>query len=267
MNNPTPNQPGKTPKQNPFFKPLVSKPVSWGCRGCLLCLLFGVFGIFGIFGMVFLISLIAPYKVHCISSSGTYNGGFMDQASADASYREHTSQGMSCSQSQSSENQTAKSFSTPENKTDIVSADEIKQTLAQNNNIPIESVTCPNTVANKTNPYDCTAKAEGITFPIEVTLKSDGSYDLKAKGIIALKKLETIITQAVKAQNKNLKMDFVTDCGGKLIRAVKVGETFECQLKAKNGATQAVQVSVKDEYGTVDFHTFEGDKRHRMLPV
>lgn len=112
--------------------------------------------------------------------------------------------------------------------------------------LPLESVTCPADANFDTeSTFDCQAKAQGVTFWIQVESKA-GDFDSKIKGqLINLSKVEALIETTFK-EKSNLEVS--ADCGSKR-RVAQVGDVFTCKVTDKQGQVRKAQITLKDNQG------------------
>lgn len=133
----------------------------------------------------------------------------------------------------------------------------LKQSISDGVNaqlaLPIASVECP---ADRTitagDTFDCTATPEaGGRLTITVTQKDDEgniAWEVKqTEGLLDLQKAEAAVAEGLKSQAQ---VDAKVDCGGRW-KAIKVGETFECQVAITDGRTAVVEVTTEDAEGNI----------------
>jgi hypothetical protein len=127
-----------------------------------------------------------------------------------------------------------------------------KELLTSQIGIPIKAIACPGNMELKAGTvYNCQVVTDSGNFTAEIQLNnSQGNFKLNTKGVVVLSRIEESINAAVKQKDG---IDVTTDCGGKKIRAIKPGDVFACQVTTVKGQTKAAKVSVKDEYGRIDF--------------
>lgn len=123
--------------------------------------------------------------------------------------------------------------------------------------LEIASVSCPqeSRPAKAGDTFECVATPkEGGKLTIKVTQKDDtGKVDwevAKAEGLVNLQGLEGEIAKGIKDQTH---ADATVSCGGGKFRAVKAGDTFDCQASAADGSKTAVNVTIKDAAGNADW--------------
>ncbi len=119
--------------------------------------------------------------------------------------------------------------------------------------ITVQTVTCPATVqVAAPDPFTCQAIAEGKTFQVAVnpkTAKPQDKNELRwnTQGLLVLPKLEQTIQQGMQQQ---FRLEVQVNCGGK-VRLAKPGESFQCQVRDRQGQTRPVSVRVEDAQGNV----------------
>ncbi|MBW4621981.1 MAG: DUF4333 domain-containing protein [Cyanosarcina radialis HA8281-LM2] len=127
-----------------------------------------------------------------------------------------------------------------------------KELLTSSIGVPVKAIACPNTIELKAGKvYNCQVVTDSGNFTAEIKLNNDrGNFKLNTKGLVVLSKVEQSIDSAIKQKDGVVA---TTDCGGKRIRAVKRGDVFACQIVTVDGRTKTAKVSVKDEYGNINF--------------
>jgi hypothetical protein len=127
-----------------------------------------------------------------------------------------------------------------------------KELLGGLTGVPVKAIACPNTIELKAGKvYNCQVVTDSGNFTAEIKLNNDrGNFKLNTKGLVVLSKVEQSIDSAIKQKDGVV---VTTDCGGKKIRSVKKGDVFACQVTTIDGRTKTAKVSVKDEYGNINF--------------
>jgi hypothetical protein len=127
----------------------------------------------------------------------------------------------------------------------------IKQEVARQIGIQVQSVTCPKDVklgANTT--FQCQVEVEqSDAFTVNVKQKDDqGNVDWKIPSeLILLTRVEQEIQQGIE---KQLDMKVSANCGGK-VKVVPQGESFECQVTDPQGATHTAKVTATSNQGDI----------------
>lgn len=124
--------------------------------------------------------------------------------------------------------------------------------LSKQLDVPVKSVSCPSQEKISAGlSFDCKAEIAEGTFPVNVTMKdTQGQFSLKTRQIVLLTRVETLLQDAIKQQNK---LDVKADCGeGKVKFFQKAGENFTCKLTNPNGKTGSATVTITSEEGNVD---------------
>jgi hypothetical protein len=127
-----------------------------------------------------------------------------------------------------------------------------KELLGGLTGVPVKAIACPSTIELKAGKvYNCQVVTDSGNFTAEIKLNNDrGNFKLNTKGLVVLSKVEQSIDSAIKQKDGVV---VTTDCGGKKIRAVKKGDVFACQVTTIDGRTKTAKVSIKDEYGNINF--------------
>lgn len=121
-----------------------------------------------------------------------------------------------------------------------VDSDRLAQTIQQGvikqGGVTLKSVTCPKGVKPEAGrSFECVGELDtGYTFTIPVKQQDEQGnfvWDVpNTRGMLNLVKFETLVQDVVKTEVGSRP---VIRCGQTLYRAVKPGETFECQLERK----------------------------------
>lgn len=115
--------------------------------------------------------------------------------------------------------------------------------------VPLGEITCPDddVKPKRGTVFECTAKAGGVDFAIEVTLTdAEGTAQLRSKDVVSTKKVADLLTQGIKDQAK---IDVTVDCGAKPLLKFTPEEAFECTASDSGGNKRQVAVKIGDAYG------------------
>lgn len=143
---------------------------------------------------------------------------------------------------------------TEANKSEVTTAIEkaLTSNLSKQLGVPVKSVTCPSQEKLAAGlSFDCNAEIAEGTFPVNVTMKdTQGRFSLKTRQLVLLARVESLLQDAIKQQNK---LDVKANCGdGKVKFFQKVGETFTCKLTNPSGKMGSATVTITSEEGNVD---------------
>lgn len=129
---------------------------------------------------------------------------------------------------------------------------ELRKQLTTKYDARIQGVICPEEITPKKDVVvACAARVEGGEVPltIEVTFTNDqGSYMWQDKGVVLLRKLETVVAEALVKRGR----PGTVTCEG-TVRSSQPGTIFRCPIAFKDGDKGEVSVQVKSWEGDVGF--------------